>query len=71
MAQAPRGFSLSPGELLPGLARLNVPLEGEPGLGPGVVAGRGGGAEAVLVVLEGVEVSWGASSRGRGARPPR
>ena len=59
MAQAPRGFSLSPGELLPGLARLRVPLEGEPGLGPGVVAGRGGGADAALGVLDGVEVRGG------------
>ena len=58
-AHAPLGFSLSPGELLPGLARLNVPLEGEPGLGPGVVAGRGGGAEAALEVPVGVEVQGG------------
>ena len=56
LAQAPLGFSLSPGELLTGLARLRVPLEGEPGLGQGVEAGRGGGAEAALVILEGVEV---------------
>ena len=59
VAQVPCGFSFSPGELLPGLAALRVPLEGDPGLGHGVVVGMpdmGGGAEAALVILEGVEV---------------
>ena len=86
LAQVPGCFSLSPGELLPGLARLRVPLEGEGELG--LVAGRGGGAEAALGVLDGVEVQGGppvdpegpsgaspgrpgALCWGREARPPR
>ena len=56
-------MGLSPGELLPELALLRVPLEGEPGRGCGVevggAAGWGvvgaGGAEEDLVLFLGVE----------------
>ena len=75
-SQVPWGFGLSPGVLLPELARLSVPLDGEPGRGHGVEVGLevpgvlgSGGAEVDL--FGGVEESWWASSRGRGARPPR
>ena len=61
--QVPSGLDLSPGELLPELAMLRVPLEGEPGRGYGVEVGGAadvgedgaGGAEEDLVLFWGVE----------------
>ena len=75
-SKVPWGFDLPPGVLLPELARLSVPLDGEPGRGHGVEVGLevpgvlgSGGAEVDL--FGGVEESWWASSRGRGTRPPK
>ena len=59
----PSGLGLSPGLLLPELAMLRVPLQGEPCLGYGVEVGGApdvgescvGGAEEDLVLFWGVE----------------